>query len=118
MADFRLHKKEHLRSPLDFRRVYDLQCSGRDGWVTLFAAANGLSYCRLGLSVSRKVGNAVVRNRFRRLLREAFRLTKQGLPSGHDFILIPRVGAIPTLETFQKSLLKLTASLARKLTKT
>src|SRR5205814_4131812 len=101
--------------PLDFRKVYDGGCSVRDAWITIFGGVNGLSHCRMGLSVSRKMGNAVVRNRFRRLLREAFRLTKHELPPGLDLILIPRSGTTPDLETYKSSLRKLAASLARKL---
>lgn len=114
---FRFRKTEHLRSPLDFRRVYDRKCSARDGCMTLFAAANDLPFSRLGLSVSRKVGGAVVRNRWRRLLREAFRLTKHDLPKGLDVILIPRIGTTAALGELKTSIKKLMANLARKLQK-
>src|SRR5262245_17718114 len=104
---FRFRKAEHLRSPLDFRRIYDAGCSVRDSLLTIFAGRNDLPHCRLGLSVSRKVGNAVTRNRFRRLLREAFRLTKHKLPPGLDLILIPRTGTTPELEGYKSSVRKL-----------
>ena len=67
--------------------------------------------------VSRKVGGAVVRNRFRRLYREAFRLTRAELPIGMDLVLIPRGPAIPTLEQLMASLRKLLPQVARKLTR-
>jgi ribonuclease P protein component len=108
-------KREHLRSPLDFRRVYDRRCSARDRWLLVFAAPNKLDYLRLGLSVSRKVGNAVRRNRLRRLYRETFRLMRPEMPTGLDLILIPRSSQEPTLEELKKSLPELVRILARRL---
>lgn len=54
---------------------------------------NGLPYTRLGLTVSSKVGNAVVRARIRRYLRECFRKQRASLPVGIDLVLIARAGA-------------------------
>lgn len=48
---------------------------------------------RLGVSVSRKVGGAVERNRVKRLLREAFWAQAEGLPEGHDFVVVARPDA-------------------------
>ena len=62
--------REHLRSPADFRRVYERRRSASDDWLIVYACENGLPYSRIGLSVSRKVGGAVQRNRFRRLYRK------------------------------------------------
>ncbi len=112
---FALAKKEHLRSPFEFRRVYDRRCSAGDRWLLVFACPNDFEYLRLGLSVSRKIGNAVVRNRFRRLYREAFRLTRQDMPTGLDLVLIPRGSDEPTLEDLKKSLPALVRILARRL---
>jgi ribonuclease P protein component len=112
---FRFRKNEHLRRPAEFRRVYDRRCSASGGWLTAYAAFNGLEHARVGFSVSRKVGNAALRNRLRRLCREAFRLTREELPRGIDLVLIPRTAAKPSLEDVKKSLVRLANELGRKL---
>jgi ribonuclease P protein component len=112
---FRPH--EHLRRPSDFRRVYDHRRSVADNWLIVYGSPNGLPYLRLGLSVSRKVGQATHRNRLRRLYREAFRLTRAEMPVGLDLILIPRRPDEPALDVLQSSLVKLVRQLARKLEK-
>lgn len=115
--DFRFRKAEHLRSQTDFQRVYDRRRSVSDNWLIVYGCENGREHLRLGLSVSRKVGPAVRRNRLRRLYREAFRLTRHEMPGGLDLILIPRSPEEPTLDALKKSLPKLVAALARKLAK-
>src|SRR5437868_955216 len=93
---FRPH--EHLRRPTDFRRVYERRRSASDPWLIVYACENGLPHLRLGLSVSRKVGPAVHRNRLRRLYKEAFRLTRHLMATGLDLVLIPRRHDEPPLE--------------------
>jgi ribonuclease P protein component len=110
---FRPH--EHLRRPSDFRRVYDRRRSASDEWLLVYGCENGLAYSRLGLSVSRKVGGAVQRNRLRRLYREAFRLTRSELPVGLDLILIPRSAREPALADLQRCLPRLVGQVARQL---
>lgn len=112
---FRPH--EHLRRPSDFRRVYERRRSASDGWLIVYVCENNLPYLRLGLSVSRKVGGAVRRNRIRRLYREAFRLSKNDMPAGLDLILVPRTSEGPPFEELRNSLPKLVRQAARKLTK-
>jgi len=113
----RFRSWEHVRRPGDFRRAYDRKRSVSDELLIVYACENGLPHSRLGLSVSRKVGPAVVRNRMRRILREAFRLTKHEFLAGLDFILIPRRSEVPTLERAKESLLKLAPQAVRRLGK-
>jgi len=117
VSRFTFRPHEHLRRPADFRRVYDFRRSVADGWLIVYGAPNRLPHLRLGLSVSRKYGQATLRNRLRRLYREAFRLTRDQLPTGLDLILIPRKPEEPTLPTLLESLPKLIRQLARKLEK-
>jgi ribonuclease P protein component len=112
---FSFRRVEHLRRPSDFRRVYERRRSASDAWLLIYGCENGLPYSRLGLSVSRKVGPAVHRNRLRRLYREAFRLTRQSMPTGLDLILIPRTPVEPPLEELKKSLPRLVGKIARDL---
>jgi ribonuclease P protein component len=112
-ASFRPH--EHLRRPGDFRRVYDRRRSVSNSWLIVYACENGLAYNRLGMSVSRKVGQATLRNRLRRLYREAFRLTKQEMPSGFDLVLIPRRSEEPSLDELKAALPRLVQQLAQRM---
>ena len=85
------YPREHLRRPIDFRRVYEARCSANDGALIVYALQNGLAWNRVGFSVSAKlIGGAVRRNRVKRVLREAYRLTKSTLPLGYDFVFVPR----------------------------
>ncbi|MFO0821735.1 MAG: ribonuclease P protein component [Gemmataceae bacterium] len=96
-----------LKTPAEFDRCYKRKRSASDNVLIVYACENGLDHPRLGCSVSKKIGNAVVRNRFKRLFREAFRLSQHEMPVGVDFIMIPRPGQEPTQEMVTESLVKL-----------
>jgi ribonuclease P protein component len=113
MTQFGFSKAQRLRTSAEFARVYALKQRASDQVLLLFAAPNDLPHSRLGLSVSRKVGRAHVRVRWKRLLREAFRLHQHELPPGLDVIVIPRAGAEPTLAALAESLLSLAQRLHR-----
>ena len=106
-----------LKTPAEFQAVYDRKRSVSDLLLVIYAKENELPHARVGLSVSKKVGNAVARNRCKRLFREAFRLSQHDLPAGIDFILIPRnVDREPTVAELRDSLVKLARDAVRKLT--
>lgn len=92
-----LPKAARLLRPADFARVYGRKRSAAAGPIVVYAAPNSLldGGVRLGLSVSRRIGNAVTRNRWKRVLREAFREVRGDLPVGNDFIVVVRSGAAP-----------------------
>ncbi len=113
MPRFRPH--EHLRKPQEFQAVYDRRRSSADGTIIVYVRENGLPQSRLGLSVSKKFGGAVQRNRIRRLMREAYRLTKEHFPPGYDIVLIPRPQEEFTLDAFRKALKKLVPQAVRKI---
>ena len=104
-----------MKTPAEFDRCYTRKRSASDDVLIVYACENGLDHPRLGCSVSRKVGGAVVRNRYKRLFREAFRLSQHDLPRGVDLILIPRPGPEPALEALRASLVKLASQASRKL---
>ena len=86
-----------LLSSGDFARVFAVRRTAASGPLVLYAcpAETATQPARLGLSVSRRIGNAVARNRWKRRLREAFRQVRATLPPGNDFVIVVRSGTAP-----------------------
>lgn len=112
---YRFRKHQHLRRPAEFQRVYDGKQRAGDERLLVFGARNQVGLTRIGLSVSRKHGGSVQRQRLKRLLREAFRLSQDVIPSGLDLILIPRVGTGAGVAEFRQSLERLSKKLDKRL---
>ena len=111
----RFPKQNRLLRSEQFRLVFDRRTSVADDVLILYGCENELPTTRLGLAVSRKVGSAVVRNKWKRLIREAFRLNHLELPGGIDIIALPRRGARPAQVPIQRSLVALVERLHKRL---
>jgi ribonuclease P protein component len=97
-------RKARLLRPSEFDRVYRFRRRAAEGPIVLYACPQAAVVAvepadpppaRLGLSVSRRVGNAVVRNGWKRRLREAFRAVRGQLPAGQDYVVVVRAAEIP-----------------------
>lgn len=84
---------ESLKSNRDFQAVYGKGKSYANRYLVMYVLENGLDKNRLGISVSKKVGNSVVRHRITRLIRESYRLHESIFNSGLDIVVIARICA-------------------------
>ncbi len=82
-----------LKNSLEFGNVYKRGKSYANKYLVMYIVDNGLEINRLGISVSKKVGNSVVRHRITRLIREAYRLHQKDLMVGKDIVVVARVNS-------------------------
>lgn len=115
MPDQRFPKTLHLRKQAEFDRVFASRAYAADDQLIVHAVANDLGHSRLGLSVSRKSGNAVQRNYWKRSIREAFRRSREELPAGLDLVARPQKGATADSGRIATSLPALIRRLAKRL---
>ena len=81
---------ESLKKNRDFQTVYNKGKSLANSYLVMYVMDNGLEKNRLGISVSKKVGNSVVRHRLKRLIRESCRLNFSQAANGFDLVIIAR----------------------------
>jgi len=121
MKRFSFPKKKRLVSNSQFKAVLAYGRRRSNGVLMLYVAQNDLEYPRLGVSVGRSSGNAVVRNRLKRLIREAFRQNQHQIPAGFDYVLmispqwlkksnVEKSPKLPTFEQVETSFLALAKS--------
>ncbi len=82
-----------LKKNDDFRLVYSKGRSKANRFFILYILKTGNDYNRIGVSVSKKVGNSVERHRIKRLVKESYRLQEKMFNSGLDIVVIARSGA-------------------------
>ncbi len=103
-------KSQRVVSEADFSRVLSHKCFVCSRMLRLYAAPNGFDIPRFGVSASKSCGKkAVLRNRLKRLAREAFRLRQNEIPAGYDYILIftqkmPKKGTEPNAAAKKEAL--------------
>lgn len=83
---------ETLKKNSEFKSVYQAKHSYANKYIIMYILQNGTDTNRLGVSVSKKVGNSIVRHRLARLIREAFRLNVTQVAPGYDIVVIARAG--------------------------
>ena len=90
-----LHMKfsESLKKNIDFQNVYNNGRSFANKYLVMYILENGTQNNRIGISVSKKVGNSVIRHHITRLVRESYRLHEDMFNSGWDIVVIARVTA-------------------------
>ncbi len=128
MTSFCLRKSQRIVSESDFKRVLSYKCFSCKGMLRLYAAPNAAGSPRLGVTVSKSCGNAVMRNRLKRLGREVFRLHQHEFRADFDYILIytrkkpikgPKNGADkvprPQYETIERDFLSMMQALEKKM---
>ena len=118
MKKYTLSKKKRLSSNNQFKAILADGYSARDGLLILYMSRNDCGYSRLGVSVGKIHGNAVVRNRLKRLMREVFRQNQDQIPEDFDYLLlIPNKNGTkiqPAFEQIKKSFLYLVDSISKK----
>lgn len=82
-----------LKNSLEFGNVYKQGKSYANKYLVMYIADNNLEINRFGISVSKKVGNSVVRHRITRLIREVYRLCQNDLIKGKDIVVVARVNS-------------------------
>ncbi len=89
-----LKKSDKLRKNKNFQAVYKDGRSVSNRLLVLYMLPNQSAVSKIGFAAGKRLGNAVVRNRVKRMMREAFRLNRDQLPVGYDYILVGRKPAV------------------------
>lgn len=85
-----LKRTERLKLNKDFRRLYARGKSLAGGFVAVYAQKNRRGINRVGFTVGKQLGNAVIRNRAKRLMRESYRQLEGGMTGSYDMVIVAR----------------------------
>ena len=88
-----MKQSETLRSNEDFKEIYRTGKSYANKYLIMYVKRNDTGRNRIGISVSKKVGNSVIRHRITRLIRESYRLSEDSFLNGLDIVVVARTGA-------------------------
>lgn len=88
-----MKQTESLKNNVDFKEIYRKGKSFANKYLIMYIKKNELDTNRIGISVSKKVGNSVIRHRVTRLIRESYRLSEDSFIKGLDIIVVARAGA-------------------------
>ena len=105
-------KSERVNKRSDYRAIYNQGVWRSSRHFTSVTCSNEKGTKRLGITVTKKAGNAVKRNRIKRLIREFFRLNKDLFPAGHDVVVMAKRNMPPL--TYQEACRELTELISRK----
>jgi ribonuclease P protein component len=90
MVSQKFEKNERLRLRNDFKKLFDSKSRAVNSYFVLVFRENNLGYSRIAVSIKRKFGKAILRNKLRRQIKEIYRTNKSEFPQGYDFLFIPR----------------------------
>ena len=79
-----------LKNSSEYAEVYNHKESLANKYLVMYILPKDQMYSRIGISVSKKVGNSVIRHRFVRLIRESYRLNKDKLKDGYNIVVVAR----------------------------
>ena len=88
-----MKNSQSLKKNADFQNVYKCGKSFANKYLVMYVKENDLGFNRIGISVSKKVGNSVIRHRVKRLILESYRLHEDMFNSGLDMVIIARTTA-------------------------
>ena len=114
-TDLRFPREHRLTARRQFVQVYEKGHKAHRGAFTIFGMPNDLEGCRIGLTVTRRTGSAVARNRIKRVLRDVFRRHRHGLPAAMDLVVNGRSAMLSmSPRRIEKDFLGAVAEIARR----
>ena len=100
LLQFPFKDNQRLRKSVEFERVYQQGKRNSTGPFLIYSVSNDLGYSRLGVSIPKRVGNAVKRNAIKRRCREAFRLNSAALPDSIDIVINVRPHDVMSMQEY------------------